>query len=106
MHLMTRIISGGGYLDLQASINDIWINDLNLRPFTGINAVDLFIAEKEPFKVFKTDPESAQRIVINAVVYLGDIAQRLAPFMPETSEKILNAIKENKKPENIFPRLP
>jgi hypothetical protein len=33
------------------------------------------------------------------------IAQSLAFAMPETSEIILNAIKENKKPENLFARL-
>jgi methionyl-tRNA synthetase len=94
-----------GYLDLQASIEDIWINNLSTEPFTGVNAVDQFIAEKEPFKVYKVNPEEAQKIVAQAIVYLGNIAQRLLPFMPETSQIILDAIKENKKPENLFVRL-
>jgi hypothetical protein len=33
------------------------------------------------------------------------IGKLLAPFMPDTSEKILAAVKENKKPENLFPRI-
>jgi len=32
------------------------------------------------------------------------IAKNLKPFLPDTSEKIIKAVKENKKPENLFPR--
>jgi len=35
---------------------------------------------------------------------LNQIAFLLGPFMPDTSEKILNVIKDNKMPESLFPR--
>ena len=50
--------------------------------------------------------ESKDREVIGTLVTaLYSIARMLNPFMPETSAKIKQAIKENKKPENLFPRL-
>jgi hypothetical protein len=36
---------------------------------------------------------------------LMNIARRLEPFMPDTSKVISDAVKANKKPENLFPRL-
>jgi methionyl-tRNA synthetase len=45
-------------------------------------------------------------MIQSAVHDLRDIAIELRSFMPNTSEKILEAIRTNKKPENLFPRLP
>jgi methionyl-tRNA synthetase len=70
-----------------------------------ISDLDQFIATEQPFVVFKSDPEKARSQVLNAITQLGDIAATLAPFMPQTSETILAAVRENKKPENLFPRL-
>ena len=39
------------------------------------------------------------------VHHLAKVAAHLEPCMPATSEAILTAVKENKKPENLFPRL-
>lgn len=70
-----------------------------------IGALDLEIQNKEPFKLIKTDPTKAKKITKGLVKNLNEIAENLGIFMPETSEKILQAIKENKKPANLFPRL-
>ncbi|MBI2099708.1 hypothetical protein HYT45_04900 [Candidatus Uhrbacteria bacterium] len=72
--------------------------------FAAVGLLDLDIQNKQPFKLVKSDPEEARKIIIKLVEQLSDIAIALKPFMPGTSEKILNAIKENKKPENLFPR--
>jgi methionyl-tRNA synthetase len=49
--------------------------------------------------------ESKDKEVINSLLTkLYSIARMLNVFMPETSAKIKQAIKENKKPENLFPR--
>ncbi len=71
----------------------------------GINGVDAFIQETEPFKLVKTDLDTAKEIIKKSVIYLGLIAQRLKPFMPDTTEVILKAVQENKKPENLFNRI-
>jgi hypothetical protein len=39
------------------------------------------------------------------VRHLAKVAAHLAPVMPGTGEAILTAVRENKKPDNLFPRL-
>ncbi len=67
--------------------------------------LDAFIQLHKPFELRKTDPEKANAQVTHLVKELYRITQTLKPFMPTTSDKILEAIAENKKPENLFPRL-
>ncbi len=67
--------------------------------------LDEHIAETEPYKVVKTDPQQGKAMITELVEELYGVSTLLAPFLPETSETILTAIKENKKPENLFPRL-
>ncbi len=93
----------GGYTDTQLAIDDIWVS--NVMPYPGINAVDAYIEQTKPYKLIKENPAEAQAIVIKLVQYLGNIALRLQPFMPDTASKILSAIVENKKPETLFARL-
>lgn len=66
---------------------------------------DLKIAETEPFKLVKTDKAKAQEVISSLVFEVYAIASYLKPFMPETAEKILEAVRTNKKPENLFTRL-
>ncbi len=73
--------------------------------WAGIGAMDEYIAENEPFKVVKTDKEQAQEMIVKLVKDLHEIAESLIAFMPDTAELIIQAIKENKKPENLFVRL-
>ena len=73
--------------------------------WAGIGAMDEYIAENEPFKVIKTDKEQAIEMIVKLVKDLHEIAESLVVFMPETAEIILQAIRENKKPENLFARL-
>ncbi|MGB3922256.1 MAG: methionine--tRNA ligase [Minisyncoccia bacterium] len=70
-----------------------------------ISDLDELIQEEKPFEVVKTNKKKAQKQVTFLVKELKRIAENIQLFMPETSEKILKAIKENKKPENLFPRL-
>ncbi|HET9641308.1 MAG TPA: methionine--tRNA ligase [Candidatus Paceibacterota bacterium] len=70
-----------------------------------IQTVDRRMNEEEPYKVVKTDPERGKAILQTMVQDLHEIGQALAPFMPDTSRRILEAVAANKKPENLFPRL-
>ena len=69
---------------------------------------DALIATKKPFSKIKSDKESerdeAITVIKKLVRELHAIAIELAPFMPETSEKIKKAVLNHKKPENLFPR--
>lgn len=72
--------------------------------FSRIQALDQQITHEEPFKLVKTDPEKGKQVIFELTQKLYHIARMLAPFMPQTSEKIKRAVVENKKPETLFPR--
>jgi methionyl-tRNA synthetase len=66
--------------------------------------IDELIQKEKPFVVVKTDKKEAQLRVTYYVKELSRVAETLCVFMPETARKIQQAIKENKKPDNLFPR--
>lgn len=70
-----------------------------------ISLADKYIQEKEPFKLFKTDPEAAKSCVRELLSSLWNIGQMLRPIMPETSAKILEAIENGKELTPLFPRM-
>jgi methionyl-tRNA synthetase len=75
--------------------------------FQMVSEMDEFMNLHEPYKKIK-DPATADeaRADIQKLVQgLGRVAVELQWAMPTTSEQILAAIRENKKPENLFPRI-
>lgn len=77
--------------------------------FAQIGACDARIQETQPFKMVKSDDTTTQNegvsIVKELVVRIQHIAEQLTPFMPETAQKIKDAVRTNKKPETLFLRL-
>ncbi len=73
--------------------------------WSKIGTLDECIATKEPFKLIKSEPEKAKVIIQELVLEVYEIALLIQPILPNTAKIILNAIKENKKPENLFLRL-
>lgn len=77
--------------------------------FEMVGESDGIMTERAPFKKVKSeDPkivEDGRGDIQLLVRHLATIATHLAPAMPATSEAILTAVRENKKPENLFPRL-
>ncbi|MCA9358070.1 methionine--tRNA ligase [Candidatus Kaiserbacteria bacterium] len=82
--------------EFQTVLDGVW---------NAIGQMDEYITENEPFKVVKTDKEAAVEMIQKLVKDLHEVAEALAAFMPETAAIILTAIKENKKPDNLFARL-
>jgi methionyl-tRNA synthetase len=82
--------------NLQGALDHIW---------GRIQKLDEKIALTEPFKLIKIEPEKAKEIINDLRIELLHIAHTLAPFMPTTSARIEEAVRANKKPENLFPRL-
>jgi methionyl-tRNA synthetase len=70
-----------------------------------IQEADESITKNEPFKVIKVDAEKGRQMIEKLVEELFVIGTLLESSMPATSAIILQSIKENKKPENVFPRL-
>lgn len=83
-------------LDFQKAMDHIWAQ---------IQELDEIIAETEPFKLIKTEPVAAENILINLRERLLHIGRLLLPCMPDTSAIIRQAVRANKKPENLFARL-
>ncbi len=69
-----------------------------------VQAADQKINATEPFKLVKTDPEKAKAIITELVLELAAMLYMLWPIIPEKGHIIWEAIKANKKPENLFPR--
>ena len=71
-----------------------------------IQAQDLKLTVERPFEIVKKDVQKGREAITDLVNNVHILAEVLLPFMPATSELIKQAVRENKKPENLFPRLP
>ncbi|HEY4501120.1 MAG TPA: methionine--tRNA ligase [Candidatus Paceibacterota bacterium] len=92
-------------IPVQRQIEKFEFNNAMVAIWSDISIIDELIQKEKPFEIFKTEKEKARRRVTYYVKELSKIAELLQPFVPETSEKICRAITENKKPDNLFPRL-
>ncbi len=82
--------------NLQAACDFVW---------QKVGELDERIAETEPFKLVKIDPEKAKVIIRDLAAEVYIVGRMLHPFMPATSTIVKEAILANKKPENLFSRL-
>ncbi len=87
--------------DFNGEAEEIW---------KSISDLDELISRTQPFKLAKSenseDKEKLKIVLLSLLNGLWAVADWIYPIMPETSEKIKAAIKENKKPEEpIFPRI-
>jgi methionyl-tRNA synthetase len=76
--------------DIQKYCDEIWV---------GVRSLDSYIQINKPFSKIKTDEEGAKKDLLSLLINLRGIAMQLLPIMPDTAEKILELIKENKMPE-------
>lgn len=75
--------------------------------FEHVAKGDEYMTEKEPYKKVKDAATKEEGVadIERLVRHLAKLSAHLAPLMPSTAVAILSAVKENKKPENLFPRL-
>lgn len=92
-------------LSVTQEVEDFDFNNALLKLWSDIAHYDGLIQEQKPFEVVKVSRERAQKQLTYFATELAGLAENLKPFMPNTSEDILKAVKENKKPDNLFPRL-
>ena len=78
-----------------------------VRIWEEVAWADKYIDETKPWEAAKKDPELFREVISNLVALLYEIAKKLAPFLPETSEKIRGSLSAEKivKAEPLFPRL-
>lgn len=93
-------------VEYMQAFSDANVPEATTYVWSRIAELDQKIQETEPFKLVKTDPEKAQEIIRKLVIGLHEIAVLLAPILPQTSDKIRDAIAKNKKPEEpLFGRV-
>ena len=90
--------------DLEERFESFEISKVADLIWERIGELDKYIQEEKPFSVVKEDKEKGIELIKTLVNKLYRIAKDLEPILPETSEKIKNAIKENKMPEALFVR--
>lgn len=102
----THLVSCSVYEEDQKYYWDLYnLNQALDLTWSFIGDLDEYIQSHQPFKLVKTDPEVGKEHMRILVQKLHVIAMRLRPVMPQTAEVILSAIRNNKKPENLFLRL-
>ena len=82
--------------ELQKAADGIW---------NKIKACDEYIQKTEPFKAIKTTPEQAKKDIEHLLDQLYEISENLLPFLPYTSQKILEALKNSAEVPKLFPRI-
>ena len=70
-----------------------------------VGDLDEKITATEPFKLVKEDREAGKKLIAELVHDVYIIGRLLLPIMPEANVKIKEAVLQNKKPDNLFPRL-
>lgn len=90
--------------DFKAAMDAYKFNEAADVVWQWIGKIDARIAEEKPFAMIKTEPENAKLLIAELVRDLYTIGRMLNPLMPKTSEAIKNAVKQNKKPDNLFMR--
>lgn len=93
----SNIANALGVFDIKKSIEYV---------MQAVRALDQSIQAQEPFKVIKIDADKGRKIILQTLIDLNAIAIQLQVFLPKTSAKILECIRENKMPEKpLFGRL-
>ncbi|MCR4333774.1 MAG: methionine--tRNA ligase [Patescibacteria group bacterium] len=87
------------------ALHDFKFNEAMDAIWARMSVMDERVTTEKPFAVVKADPEEGKRIIMELVQQVHGIGMSLRPFMPQTAEKIIQAVQENKKPENLFPRI-
>lgn len=85
--------------EMQNNLNSFDIKKAIEIVTNQINNLDKKIQDEEPFKVVKIDEVRGKEIIKELVEMLYDIALNLQIFLPNTSIKILECIREHKMPE-------
>lgn len=63
-----------------------------------VKFLDTYISENEPFKVIKIDEAQGKEMINYLVTSLAKIAYHLMPLIPQTAEKMMEAIQSNTMP--------
>ena len=92
--------------NLTKALEDFDINHYSNSLWKELSTIDAEIQTKEPFKLFKTDPDEARMIVKNMLINFYTIIHFIQPILPHTVSRIIQHIQDKEMPEKpLFPRV-
>lgn len=102
------------FVDSPKDLSGAWESFHNLDFSEGLTAVwkeiawaNQLIDKSKPWELVKTEPEKVKTLLFSLAALLLEIAQKLSPIMPETSQKIKEVLESGniKKPEPLFQKI-
>ena len=87
---------GGIKSSLESNIENYRFREALMDAMNFARIGNKYLADTEPWKVVKTDPERVKTILNIALQITANVAVAIEPFMPFSSEKILNMLNINK----------
>lgn len=92
--------------NLAKTLVDFDINFYTNSLWKELSAIDADIQTKEPFKLFKTNPDEARKIVEDMLIRFYTIIHFITPVLPKTVPKIIKHIENREMPETpLFPKV-
>jgi len=82
-------------IKLKEILDEIW---------SQIAWANRYIEEKKLWELVKDNPEEGEKVLAELLSLISEIAENIAPFMPETSEKIKKTLEKDVA-EPLFPRI-
>ncbi len=78
-----------------------------VRIWEEIAWANQLIDKAKPWELVKEHPQKVKELLLNLTALLSDIALKLSPIMPETSQKIKEVLESGdiKKPEPLFQKI-
>ncbi len=93
------------YESYQQATEEIKLHEALASAWRFIGACDKYIEKNKPWELAKNNQNKLKQVLSESLSSLNKIVLLLQPFLPETSEKILSQLKQNKKTAALFPRL-
>ena len=88
------------------TLHDFDVNNYSNFLWRELSSIDLEIQNKEPFKLFKENPEEAKKIVSQLIYKFYIINHFIYPILPKTISSIMSHIQDREMPkEPLFPRV-
>ncbi len=100
----TEVFNDPDFSEYHNHMENMEINKAAEFIWKELKSLDAYIQETQPFKVVKEDKAAAQEIVAYLALRLWDLSVLLKPFLPETFEKIQEALVKKEMPQPLFLR--
>ena len=91
-------------IELEKSLDEGRFGDEITRIMKLVQELDRSIEQQKPWELIENEPEAFRESIEGLARGVYFIGLKLKPFMPETSESIVNSLEEKNKVK-LFPRL-